>query len=60
MEDLELLNVLAQIRHVFGGESFIWRGERCARSVAGIDNMKLTVENGYDLFSFHGMAVEVV
>jgi len=29
VEDLELLNVIAQIRHVFGGEGFIWRmGER--------------------------------
>ena len=29
MKDLELLNVMAQIRHVFGGESFIWGiGER--------------------------------
>ena len=24
MIDLELLNVMAQIRHVFGGEGFIW------------------------------------
>ena len=24
VKDLELLNVMAQIRHVFGGESFIW------------------------------------
>ena len=25
MKGLELLNFMAQIRHVFGGESFIWR-----------------------------------
>jgi len=24
MKDPELLNVLAQIRHVFGGEGFVW------------------------------------
>ena len=24
MKDLELLNVMARIRHVFGGESLIW------------------------------------
>jgi len=24
MKNLELLNLVAQIRHVFGGESFIW------------------------------------
>ena len=24
MKDLELLNVMTQIRHVFGSESFIW------------------------------------
>jgi len=24
MKDLELLDVMAQIRHVFGSESFIW------------------------------------
>jgi hypothetical protein len=27
MKDLELLHVMAEIRHVFGGESFLWRTE---------------------------------
>ena len=32
MKDLELINVISKIRHVFGGENFIWRtGERCER-----------------------------
>ena len=47
MKDLELLNVMAQIRHVFGGETFIWgmgtEGERYVRYVGGIPKMKLTV-----------------
>ena len=27
MEELEVMDVMAQVRHVFGSESFIWRME---------------------------------
>lgn len=38
MKDLELFNIITQIRHMFGGEGIIWRvgegSERCAKGVA--------------------------
>ena len=36
MKDLEVLNVMVQIRHVFGGESLIWRMKEGVSDVQGV------------------------
>jgi len=49
MKGRELLSIVSQIRHVFGGESFIWGMgvTDIVRSAAGTTKERLTVENGY-------------
>jgi len=36
MKDLELLNAMARIRHVFGGESLIWRMSEGVSDMQGV------------------------
>lgn len=64
MKDLELLNIMAQIRHVFGGESFLWETREkvsdIRRAWRRVPGKELTVENGYDLFSLHGRVMRIV
>jgi hypothetical protein len=64
MKDLGLLNVMAQIRHVFGGESFLWGTRKnvniIARMSRSTTDEELTVENGNDLFGLHGRVMSIV
>jgi len=58
MEDLELLNLAAQIRHVFGSKSLIWGMKEGVGDVQEVwqghrRRIELTVENGRNLFSRH-------
>ena len=62
MKDLEFIDVVAQIRQVFGSKSVIWRvgrGERCARGVGGLKK-KHTIDNGYGPFGFHTKVMCIV
>lgn len=64
VKDLELLDVVSQIRHVLGEEDFIWRTGKGVNDIRGARRRaagaKLTVKNGRDVFGIHRRVVRIV